>query len=50
MQDINELIKFTPQEQAQNEKEQNIYSIIKTMEFLEYAYVMGKVDGSAYDK
>lgn len=34
MDDIEAVIRFTPQEQIQFEKEQNIYSIVKTIEFL----------------
>lgn len=49
MEDIDSLIRFTPQEQAQYEKEQNLYSIIKTIEFLEFAYMNGRVQGPAYD-
>lgn len=49
MEDIEALIRFTPQEQAQNEKEQNLFSIIKTIEFLEFAYMNGKVLGPQYD-
>ena len=49
MEDIDSLIRFTPLEQAQYEKEQNLYSIIKTIEFLEFAYMNGRVQGPAYD-
>lgn len=59
MDDIEAVIRFTPTEQIQFEKEQNIYSIVKTMEFLvrktcsnfaqEYAYMNGKIQGPAYD-
>ena len=60
MDDIEAVIRFTPTEQIQFEKEQNIYSIIKTMEFLvrlpfqfiilkEFAYMNGKIQGPAYD-
>jgi len=34
MDDLDQLTRFTPQEQVQVEKEQNLYSIIKTVEFL----------------
>jgi hypothetical protein len=36
-------------EEAQMEREQNIFAIIKTMEFLEIAYMNGKVPGEKYD-
>lgn len=49
MEDISHLTRFTPQEQAQFEKEQNLYSLIKTIEFLEFAYMTGKVKGPEYD-
>ena len=31
------------------EKEQNIYSIIKTIEYLEWAYMSAKIKGPEYD-
>ena len=49
MEDIEQLIRFSPYEQAQMDKEQNLYSIIKTMEFLEFAYMNGRVPGEKYD-
>lgn len=49
MEDIDALTRFDPMEQAQFEKEQNLYSIIKTIEYLEFAYMTGKVQGAAYD-
>jgi len=50
MEGIDSLTRFTPLEQAQFEKEQNLFSIIKTIEFLEFAYMTGKVKGPEYDK
>lgn len=50
MEDINALTRFTPQEQVAYEKEQTLYSIIKTMEFLEFAYMTGKIKGNDYDQ
>lgn len=50
MEDIDSIIRFTPLEQAQFEKEQNLFSIIKTIEFLEFAYMNGKVAGPEYEK
>ena len=49
MEDIESMLRFDPMEQVQFEKEQNLYSIIKTIEYLEYAYITGKVQGQAYD-
>ena len=49
MEDIEALTRFSPQEQAHFEKEQNLYSIIKTIEFLEFAYMSGRVKGPEYD-
>lgn len=43
MEDIDSLTRFDPMEQVQFEKEQNLYSIIKTIEYLEFAYMTGKV-------
>jgi len=43
------LARLTPLEQARFEKEQNLFSIIKTIEFLEFAYMTGKVKGPEYD-
>ena len=34
MEDIESLIRLSPMEQVQFEKEQNLYSIIKTVEYL----------------
>lgn len=48
MEDIGSLTRFTPQEQVQFEKEQNLFSVIKTIEFLEFAYMTGKVKGPEY--
>ncbi len=44
------ILEFSPQEQAMFEKEQNLYSLIKTIEYLEWAYMSGKVQGPDYDK
>jgi len=49
MEGIDSLTRFTPLEQAKFEKEQNLFSIIKTIEFLEFAYMTGKVKGPEYD-
>ena len=49
MEDIDSLTRFDPLEQAQIAKEQNLYSIIKTIDYLEFAYMCGKVQGPAYD-
>ena len=63
VEDIDDLIRLDPMEQVRFEKEQNLYSIIKTVEYLvskedlasnysfmqEFAYTSGKVSGSEYD-
>jgi hypothetical protein len=49
MEDMDSLIRFSPMEEAQMQKEQTLYSIIKTIEFLEHAYINGKVSGESYD-
>jgi len=49
MDDIDQLIRFTPQESSHFEKEQNLFSIIKTMDYLEFAYMNGRVAGDKYD-
>ena len=43
------MLRFTQQEEVQNEKEQNMYSIIQTMETLEWAYMNGH-EGTDYEK
>ena len=43
MEDIDSLTRFDPLEQAQFAKEQNLYSLIKTIDYLEFAYMCGKV-------
>ena len=48
--DLDQLFQFTPQEQAIFEREQNLYSLIKTIEYLEWAYMSGKIDGPKYDQ
>lgn len=45
MDDIDALIRFSPYEQAQMGLEQNLFSIIKTLEYLEIAYMNGRVPG-----
>ena len=41
--DLEQILEFTPEEQINFEKEQNLYSIIKTIEYLEWAYMSGKI-------
>ena len=48
-QDVDQLLQFSPQEQIDFEKEQNIYSIVKTIEYLEWAYMSAKIKGTEYD-
>ena len=43
-------MQFTPGEKLSFEREQNLYSIIKTIEYLEWAYMSGKINGKEYDK
>ena len=47
--DLAEILDFTPEEQINFEREQNLYSIIKTIEYLEWAYMSGKIPGTEYD-
>lgn len=47
--DLAQILDFTPEEQINFEKEQNLYSIIKTIEYLEWAYMSGKIQGTEYD-
>ena len=49
-QDLEEILEFTPAEKLSFEREQNLYSIIKTIEYLEWAYMSGKIKGKEYDK
>jgi hypothetical protein len=49
MADYEDLTRISPQEMIIFEREQNLFSIIKTIEFLEIAYMTGKVKGSEYD-
>ena len=44
--DLDQILALTPEEQLTFEKEQNLYSIIKTIEYLEWAYMSGKIQGS----
>ena len=47
--DVQAILSLNPQETMQYEKEQNIYSIVKTVEYLEWAYMCGKIKGPEYD-
>ena len=40
---------MSPQEQMDFEKYQNIYSLVKTIEYLEWAYISGRVQNIEYD-
>ena len=44
--DLDQILSLSPEEQLIFEKEQNLYSIIKTIEYLEWAYMSGKIQGS----
>ena len=48
-QDLDTIFNLSPQEQMDFEKEQNLFSLIKTIEYLEWAYMSGKIKGSEYD-
>ena len=48
--DLEEILQLEPAEKLTYEREQNLYSIIKTIEYLEWAYMSGKVKGKEYDK
>ena len=47
--DLDQILQLSPQENATFEKEQNLFSLIKTMEYLEWAYMSGKIQGKQYD-
>ena len=47
--DLDQVLQFSPDEQIRFEKEQNLYSLIKTIEYLEWAYMCGKIKGTEYD-
>ena len=49
MEDVESALRFQPHEQIHFEKLQNVYSIVKTIEYLEWAYMSGKVKGPDYD-
>ena len=48
--DLEEILQLAPAEKLAYEREQNLYSIIKTVEYLEWAYMSGKIKGKEYDK
>ena len=48
--DLEEILQMEPMERLGFEKDQNLYSIIKTIEYLEWAYMSGKIKGREYDK
>ena len=48
-QDLDQILQLSPQEQIDFEKEQNLFSLIKTIEYLEWAYMSGKIKGAEYD-
>ena len=48
-QDLDQLLHMSPSEQISFEKDQNLYSLIKTIEYLEWAYMSGKIKGQEYD-
>ena len=44
--DLEEILQLEPAEKLTYEREQNLYSIIKTIEYLEWAYMSAKIQGS----
>ena len=48
--DLDTILQMNPAEKLQFERDQNLYSIIKTIEYLEWAYMSGKIKGKEYDK
>lgn len=49
MEDIDSMLRLDPMERVHFDREENLYSIIKTVEYLEFAYMSGKVQGAEYD-
>ncbi len=49
MEDVASLLRLDPNEENELQKFQNLFSIIKTLDYLEWAYMSGKVKGSDYD-
>ena len=49
-QDLEEILRLDPTEKLIYEREQNLYSIVKTIEYLEWAYMSSKIKGKEYDK
>ena len=47
--DLDAMLNMTLEEKSKFEKEQNLYSLIKTIEYLEWAYMSGKIPGTDYD-
>ena len=50
VEDIDSALRLNPSEQAIFDKQMNVYSIIKTIEFLEFSYCDGQIKGIEYDK
>ena len=48
--DLESILTMTTQERNTFEHEQNIYSLVKTIEYLEWAFMSGKIKGPEYDK
>jgi hypothetical protein len=48
VEDIHDILRFSPQEQSIFERNANVFSIIKTMEYLEIKYANGEVKGAEY--
>ena len=50
VEDIHAVLRLSPQEQVAFERQQNVYSIIKAMEFVEVKYATGTLKGPEYHK
>ena len=50
VEDIHAVLRMGPDEQVAFERNQNVYSIIKAMEFLEHKYATGGIKGPDYHK
>ena len=47
--DITQILQFNPVERAKFDNEQKIYSLVKTIEYLNWAFTSGKIEGKDYD-
>ena len=49
MEDVDQILELGSGEKMEFEKEQNLYSLIKSIEYLEFAYLSSKVRPNEYD-